>query len=356
MVSSAISRQIACSTELCPLAAKVPKLKVTGNSMKDIQQETERDALVSCINILWKYPHIRTGCVGYLQRAVEDMDQAALGAEYFDKDVTTIAKLEEQWCVDFICARTGWSQSELGTAKVLDPSIVVCVMEFLLAANRTLRLSAACKRKIVCMKALDDRCAVVNARARLLKAEPLIIQGQINWHIFVYEPEFHGGSDIATHLKHRPTGVVVDLPNDVEIDKDFCLEQNHHDLFACFTKGLHHKYKCHVFFGPSEGPHFHKHWNGMPKEWEVVIQAVVKKQEATDEDGKSGNNAGASPSSKDEFITPLKEMQREKLKAARAKHQENLESSAKKRRRVSLVDVPEQPGSFDLEVGAIAED
>ena len=54
------------------------------------------------------------------------------------------------------------------------------------------------------------------------------------------------------------------------------MEQNRNDFLACFTKGLHHKYKCHVFFGPNEGPHFHKHWNGMPKDWEVVIQAVEK--------------------------------------------------------------------------------
>ena len=324
------------ATESCALSLKVPKLKLSGNSMKDIQMQHERDSLVDCINILWKFPDIRSECVGYLKMAVGEKRQSALGDEYFEQEVTTVGKLDEQWCVDYICNKTQWTPAVLGEAKVLDHTIVPCIMEFLLGANKTLRLSAACKRKLVCMKALNARCAAVNNRAMLLADEELIKGGQLNWLVFCYEPQFHNGSDLVTHIRHRPTGQVAEMPFDVEIDRTFDVVCNHHDLLASFRKGKHHEYKCHEFFEKDVGPHAHKHWNGMPREWDIMINSALGQQEVTDQTQAAANNAGSASSSAEAFISPLKQMQRDRLQLARRKMIENQEAGSQKKRKASL--------------------
>ena len=114
------------ATESCALSLKVPKPKLSGNSMKDIQMQHGMDSLIACIHILWKYPGIRSECVGYLTMAVGEKKQAVLGDEYFEQHVTTVGKLDEQWCVDYISNATHRSPAALGQAKVLDHNIVLC--------------------------------------------------------------------------------------------------------------------------------------------------------------------------------------------------------------------------------------
>ena len=83
-----------------------------------------------------------------------------------------------------------------------------------------------------------------------------------------------------------------------------------------------------------------------------MINAVALCQDAADKALSSANNGGSSASSADAFITPIKEMQRDRLKEVRRKMMETAEAgSAKKKRRVSLEGSPDthQDGSSVLQ-------
>ena len=132
----------------CTLGQKVPRAKTTGNHIRDMQLEFERNQLVQCIDILSVTPKVRAECLAFLQMSSSQQQQYDLGPGYF-REVGTLAKLceDKEWIVSYVCGKTRTSANDLRQAYVENPQCLVHIMEFLLAALKTLKMPHECAKK-----------------------------------------------------------------------------------------------------------------------------------------------------------------------------------------------------------------
>ena len=271
---------------------------------------------MQCIDILWEKPKVRAECLAFLQMSSFQQQQDDLGPDYF-KEVSTLAKLceEKEWIVAYVCGKTGARANELGQAFVENPQCLVHIMEFLLAALRTLKVPHECAKKAVCAKTLDKRIGEAGDR-HLLLANGMVKGGKLNLGIFVYE--FDWVEEKASHVIHRPTTCKVPVPPEYTITKQFELIDNFSDMKAYVQQGLN-KYYLKDFFLKAQGPHVVPCISGNPRAFNNIVKLAVDQQKFAEDQASAGPSSGSSAQSLQAFETPLKDQQKQKLKEAREK-------------------------------------
>ena len=335
----------------CTLSQKVPKAKTTGNHIRDMQLEFERNQLVQCIDILWEKPKVRAECLAFLQMSHSQQQQDDLGPDYF-REVSTLAKLceDKEWIVAYVCSKTKTSANDLGLAYVENPQCLLHIMEFLLGALRTLKIPHECSKKAVCAKTLDKR--IVDAGDRhLLLVNDLVKGGKLNLAIFVYE--FVWVEEKASHVTHRPTRCTVLVPAEYTITKQFELIDNFSDMKAYVQQGLN-KYCLKDLFLKAQGPHVLPCISGNSRVFNNLVKLAVEQQKVAEDQAAAGPSSGSSAQSLEAFQTPLKDQQRQKLKEAREKMVAKAGSveEVKKRRvtvQLAVGEVPQPAAVQDLE-------
>ena len=316
------------------LAKKLPKPRPTGNSFKDLQAQREHRLFVDCINILSMRPDVRGDCKGFLDQAIAEKEKDELVSEDYFAEISTLGKLEEAWVLSWIVKTTGFSATDLGKAKLDDKDILVHLLEFLLNATRTLKLSEALQRKAIAARAFELRMVQAGNRKALLCGRTLMKNGQVNHFIFVYKLTFE--NEKASECTHRPTGDKTRIPQDVAITKEFDLMHNCSDMQAVVVLGSHHKYFLHKFFDKNCGPHKVKTSFGTCKTFDQVVTAAVEVQDRADRAAGQDTSLKGTTKVADDFHSPSKDVVRKRLSDARAKMRAKIDSgdgpSAKKQK------------------------
>jgi hypothetical protein len=141
---------------------------------------------------------------------------------------------------------TEFKPNDMGRGKVVNKDILANVLEFLLNASKTLKLSQTMLRKVIASRAFDSRWALAGNRHLLVRGHQLLKDGQVNYLIFVYKLAF--AREKATSVTHRPSKDVALIPDSVSITKQYDLTCNWSDMSAAVVFGAHHNYPLHVFF------------------------------------------------------------------------------------------------------------
>ena len=87
-VASPVSSPEASPRSGCSLSRKVPTAKTTGNHIRDMQLEFERNKIIDCIDILWDKPNVRAECLAFLQTSKTQEEQDDMGPDYFQGHYT----------------------------------------------------------------------------------------------------------------------------------------------------------------------------------------------------------------------------------------------------------------------------
>ena len=314
-----------------PLAQKIPKPKMTGNTVKDMAAKHDHGLMVECVNILQAHPWIRSDCRGFLCEALREKKRDAEDSDAFFKELSSLGKVDEGWMVSWVCNKTGFLPAELGKARLQDKDCLQNIVDFLLAATKTLKLPQSCRRKVILCVVLDKRVEVAGNRHTLVQDHSILKNDKINLLIFVYKINFVEGK--GKTVCHRPTMDVAQIPEGVAITRDFELVSAHSDFNAHVSNGPHHIYHLFKFFNDKEGPHKIKIINGNSKDFNEHVKLADQQQIIEDKKASvAASPVQASQTEAEAYASPQQKVMQERMKRARSKMQVNGEEQAQKRR------------------------
>ena len=316
---------LAVSFATCALAKKIPKPRSSGNTYKDMQAQMEHHHFVQCINVLDARPDVRAECKSFLDQILDNKSRGELGTVDYFSEVTSLGKLEEAWTLAWVCKVTGFMPNDMGRGKVMNKDILTNVLEFLLNASKTLKLSQSMLRKVIAARAFDSRLELAGNRHLLVRGHQLLKDGQVNYLIFVYKLTFT--RDKATSVTHRPSKDVALIPDSVSITKQYDITCNWSDMSAAVVLGTHHNYPLHNFFQKGEGPYKVKCAHGNSKEFNSLVDEAVLAQEKADKAAGQGSALTATDQAAAEYHSPSKDIVKKRLADARQKMREKLAGS-----------------------------
>ena len=152
--------------------------------------------------------------------------------------VSTMGKLEDDFRIQYIVARSDLTSQDLMNALERDPDSLSQCMTFLTQLGQHLPLPKTCKVISVTTNVLGSReAALDSAMARFKSSGGLMGTGLLDWSKGCYQPVFQPPeAEFMTHIKHRPSGETVPAPEHVKLVKGFDLVDNWDDFAAAFRR------------------------------------------------------------------------------------------------------------------------
>lgn len=319
-----------------PLSQRVPKVRQTGETSKDFVLEQERNALISCINILWQYPRHRQAAKDFLlSRLRDEVSQQRIQDDgLFENKIKILSKVPDDWICAWLATRCKLTIATLGKIKAYDAQQIQHLWLFELGASAQLKVTDACNSKEVLTKVATQRaknrgCVLESAHIDQF-VDP---NGKVNWGLAgEYTFEYDHKTSKLTGIEHRSSKVTAAIPEGMTITSDYEVHSNWAACKATLRKGPS-TFKVIDFFPDKTGPKApeHKLLTGDSDAWKSIVSAVTSALARA----KAEKEQGEVRVDYDALNEPLKLRQKEATKKAREaleKHKAELT----KRRRVTI--------------------
>ena len=247
---------LATDAELCALARRVPKPKMTGRLDEDNEKQMTHNAMVWVVDTLTKQPNFVMHVHGLLVALIKKQAKSK-GDEFFD-EISTLGKLDAEWLVIFLLGKSKFTIEELAQVKNTDPEGLRRLLSFAVQLPTSTKLPTAMRHKSICKMVLDARMKLCGDRLALWDKSYFHSSGVINWGKGCFTVTFEQGR--ASKVRHC-SGKTADVPDYATITTAYELSDNHDDTLACVNlAGSSHKLHC--FFKDSDSPHVMKSSRG----------------------------------------------------------------------------------------------
>lgn len=230
----------------CPLLAKMPKYKATGDAFVDLDNEEEIQMYKDIIGDLWRdATHIRR-MHQHLKRLKEPVS-AVVEHKCFQASVTSLGKVPPTWVAQWCSGKhPAFTIDRFDKANAKDDTIVNQLLLFVLRWPPTMPLGKEFQTMahlgILCNQRLEQvGRARLNRAAQCLAADGTYDKAKGG----VYELVF-GDNNIATQVRHV-FGDAAPVPQHEPISREFML-MNWHSDEACVAEFGPSRRALHRFF------------------------------------------------------------------------------------------------------------
>lgn len=337
----------------------MPKPKKSGNRIADHDASSIHSCfedLVSVCNM--KREHVMPLWFKLQDRVMADMDTEAAqaqGAILFDKPMSSLRSMDEEWLLDWIVKRSGLPVQKLINARRQDPDTVFQLAALELQLPLMFRLGERLRLKEVCYITFNRRGDHMGQRLKnIVASTPKIFHknGQIDWSHGCYELKFDKLK--LTQVLHRGSGMIADVRTE-SFASDWILEHNWSDADAQLQKGRFPPVKVALLFDEKkkEGPHATPAIKAKSKVWQQLVEECTKELEEESARLRQGTTAQASV--KEELKKVRDEQKKSSMDKAREKAKEMLELRWGKRQVSFKPKAAQSQGGVDLGVPLASE-
>lgn len=269
--------------ELSPLARRVPQYKKSSNTLEDTLRKQQHAMLVHIVDVLSKNDQLISPLDSHMVLLMKEMATKSGDDEW--ASVSTMAKLDEDWILQWLEHHSNLTLEELSASKIADPMSFQHLLTFGLQLPAQVKLAPEMKFKPVCWAVLASRHEQVGNRLRTLDSTCISASGAIRWAKGCYSLCFdHGQANLIKHV----TGASVALPPYVVINSEFTIENNYDDKAASATLGAA-SYLLQNFFGVGVGPNRYPRWSPKSSLLADLARVEFAKYQATK--AESGNSS-----------------------------------------------------------------
>jgi hypothetical protein len=222
------------------LAARVPKVRLTGDLAVDTRRSIERDAFVRIVDKLTKYPQYIMHLHGIMlsQDLTTDSPSqvAPLGKLDWSGNYSCLGKIPKTWVAQYLMHRATHlgvqlTQQQINAMEEDSVDNLRMLFSFETQTTPAMAFPSACHDKYIATKTFSERAAQVGDRlSSFLVSGGIKSSGALDFsHGGCYSLEFDAGR--CTHVLHI-TGAKVEAPAHVFITSSFSLVDNHSDQLA----------------------------------------------------------------------------------------------------------------------------
>ena len=220
----------------CPLAARIPKAKKTGNLAIDQDAELARQAFVDTVNGMWIHDDLCVKVSQYFRSAVVAKEQALLRSQTgCFTEVSIVRKLDSTFMIRFIVTHSKLTAATLAKAKIADGDAVLHTFCFMTNMGPGTKVPEACIEVMVMWQVAVKLWENAGRRFESLRAEEYLDQnGRVSWpRIGSYELKFCSDDFRVQKIRHRPSGDEVEVDNATYVTNAHKLKNNWNDQTAC---------------------------------------------------------------------------------------------------------------------------
>lgn len=320
---------------LCPLAKRIAKPKTTGSIRQQTEATLSHAAYVNVVNLLHHYPNERMAAEKYIMESIADKEREAKLADGCFENVSTVGQLDDAWLMKWISQKSNLGLDLLQKALVYDRRSVNCIFCYMSGCLPTARLPSECISKQFLFFFCDYLWEARGKQLENVKAKaPKLIAntGSVDWSSFAYDMSYDAVAGRVSNIKHRRTGVVVEVEEDIKISSAFTLKDGWSDSLALVTNGKAAKYYLHEFFGPRDGPHESPELRGKAREFDRALNHAQQKMRAAEEAAAVGRVEDDTLAIVDKAAADKKRIRTERARAELLARKEE----SNKRRRVPI--------------------
>ena len=320
----------------CPLIQKLPQRKRSSDSTLDRQLLKERIAFHEILQLAWDNPSKRLSFLAEMKLELE-AEQAcqanSLNSEImFTTAPPTLGQVDLEWAASFLGDQYPLlSAACLGNIKAFDSTNLRNMFNNCVHAAGTMKLPLWCQDQRVLRDLLNWR--IEDIGVRMVFSEEIVIEiiaadGKVNWgRIGPFALNIETGREARAY--HRPTDSYAPIDSDLQVQNgDWDLDKNWSDTKCTLEKGPARKHKMIDFWTKNSKPWQKPQWGATVKHVEETCARFAKVYA----DKEKQLVAAPVTALDDDFVTPTKTKQAQKLKEARVAADKSKDERAAKRR------------------------
>ena len=320
----------------CPLISKMPQRKKSSDAFEDRKLLKEHNAFVEILQMAWENPSSRLSFLADMKlELTSDADQGKnMPDTMFHVHPPTFGHVCIEWIAGFLSeVYPLLTDGVLGLIRVYDTCNLRNMACNALHCSLTWKLPPSCQDKRVLRDLLKHRLAVLG-QVRMVITEDIIteivgLKGHVNWgRIGPFAIDYQG--DKTARAYHRPTDsyAPIDADLQVKVGSGWDLDKNWSDSKCTLEKGPARKHNMIDFWTKNSKPRLTPAWSATVKGMDVLCDKFAQVYQQKEEE----LHAAPVKVAGDDFATPTKLANSERMKTARVSATASQQDRAQKRR------------------------